>query len=482
MQNSFFGATNSVQHWYESTSDNQVSVSGSVFGYYDSSYAPTACSNTGDVLGRFLAEAATDAARDGYKSADYDHLVVYTPRISMCGFSGTAWVGANGVLLNGTSSASTAEHELGHNLGLWHAGSCASANVTSSCVSDYGDVTDVMGASTANHGFNAEHKRMIGWLPQSEVATVTAGTHTIALTSSTHPLQPGTTEEIVIPRGDGTSYFVERRTSEGYDNGLDNVYVRLITRVNTDDTIIFDPVPSSPSAGLGSGETYVDTAKHITIATLSNNAGDPTASVKVCIGTCGSTPPTTTTSVPPITDAVTVSVAKGRVHVIGTSGNDVVHLTTKNSRRYVDATGAPVTAGAGCKVDPTATIPTVMCREAVWSAALGAGDDKVIVSGRTRSFLDGGPGNDTFVGGTGADTLCRWRRLRHGRLPRPPRHERRDRRGTALGREGRARRDRQRHRAGAAAVLSGARRRGGRSPASLQPDVFSWRFSWSRSC
>ena len=295
-QNSFFGATNSVKNWYESTSDNQVSVSGSVFGYYDSSYAPTACSNTGDVLGRFLTEAATDAARDGYKAADYDHIVVYTPRISICGFSGTAWVGANGVLLNGTISASTAEHELGHNLGLWHAGSCAGANVTSSCVSDYGDMTDVMGASTANHGFNAEHKRMIGWLPQSEIATVTAGTHTIALTSSTHPLQPGTTEEIVIPRGDGTSYFVERRTSEGYDNGLDNVYVRVITRVNTDDTIIFDPVPSSPSAGLGPGETYVDSAKHITIATLSNNAADPTASVKVCIGSCGGIPPTTATT------------------------------------------------------------------------------------------------------------------------------------------------------------------------------------------
>ena len=94
------------------------------------------------------------------------------------------------------------------------------------------------------------------------------------------------------------------------------------------------------------------------------------------------------------------------MHVIGTSGNDVVHLMTKNSRRYVDAAGAPVTAGTGCKVDPNATIPTVICREAVWSAALGAGDDTVIVRGKTRSFLDGGPGNDTFVGGTGADTFA----------------------------------------------------------------------------
>ena len=69
------------------------------------------------------------------------------------------------------------EHELGHNLGLMHAGesACGSAAVTAGCVIAYADPTDVMGDPSVNHGFSAEHKFMLGWIPASEVQTVTTG-------------------------------------------------------------------------------------------------------------------------------------------------------------------------------------------------------------------------------------------------------------------------------------------------------------------
>ena len=46
-----------------------------------------------------------------------------------------------------------------------------------------------MGDPSLNHGYSAEHKYMLGWIPASEVRTVTTGTATIALTASENPLR-----------------------------------------------------------------------------------------------------------------------------------------------------------------------------------------------------------------------------------------------------------------------------------------------------
>ena len=212
MQSTMFGATKSVANWFAQTSGGQVKVTGAVYGYFG---GVRSCD-----LATELAAGAAAAAQSGYVAANYDNLVVYTPSQS-CGFSGMGWIGASGAFLSGDASQGVIEHELGHNLGLMHAGAyaCGAAAPTGSCLLDYGDPTDVMGDQTLNHGLSAEHKYMLGWIPASEVRTVTAGTQTIALTASENPLVAGSTELIHVRAADGTLFAVDRRASLGYDAG-----------------------------------------------------------------------------------------------------------------------------------------------------------------------------------------------------------------------------------------------------------------------
>ena len=218
-----FGATNSVANWYAQTSGGQVGVTGTVYGYYD---GVRSCD-----LATELRVAAAAASHDGYVASNYTNLVVYTPDQG-CNFSGIAWIGANGVFLNGTAAPGVIEHELGHNLGLLHAGAyrCATGSMSAACLVDYGDPTDVMGDPTLDHGYSAEHKYQLGWIPASEVRTVTTGTQTIALTASENPLVAGSTELIHVRAADGTLFAIDRRASVGYDVGLSGVWIRDVAR------------------------------------------------------------------------------------------------------------------------------------------------------------------------------------------------------------------------------------------------------------
>ena len=271
MRASTFGASNSVASWFSETSGGQVAVIGTVFGYYNGL-------KTCD-LAKQLASAAAAAKAGGYVAADFDHLVVYTPQ-QPCDFGGIGWVGQNGVFLNGEIAPGLMEHELGHNLGLWHAGqyACASAKLSAGCLTVYGDDTDVMGDPYSNHGYNAVHKYTLGWIPASEVRTVTSGTQTIALTASENPVVAGAVELILVRAADGARYAIDRRASVGYDTGLSGVWIRKVASVNTDDTELLH------NGALPAGAVFTDAAHHVTIATLTD-AG-PTASVRVCVGIC----------------------------------------------------------------------------------------------------------------------------------------------------------------------------------------------------
>jgi hypothetical protein len=271
VKSSTFGPSNSVASWFSETSGEQVAVTGSVFGWYS---GVKSCD-----LAKQLAAAAAAAKKGGYVASHFDHLVVYTPP-QACDFGGIGWVGQNGVFLNGDVAPGLMEHELGHNLGLWHAGQydCSNAKLAAACLTVYGDDTDVMGNPYANHGYNAVHKFALGWIPAAEVRNVTAGTQTIALTASETPVVAGAIELIQVRTADGARYAVDRRASVGYDTGISGVWVRKLASVNSDDTELVR------SGALAAGSTFNDTIHHVTIQTLSDSG--PTASVRVCVGPC----------------------------------------------------------------------------------------------------------------------------------------------------------------------------------------------------
>ena len=184
------------------------------------------------------------------------------------------------MFLNGSTTPGLMEHELGHNLGLWHAGrfACGAAPFSAKCLNVYGDPTDVMGDPYSNHGYSAEHKYALGWIPDAEVRTVTSGTQTIPLTASEDPLVAGSIELIHVRATDGTLYAIDRRASVGYDAGLSGVWIRRVASMSTDDTELVR------GDALGAGAAFTDLVHHVTIKTVSDSG--PRASVRVCVGPC----------------------------------------------------------------------------------------------------------------------------------------------------------------------------------------------------
>jgi hypothetical protein len=146
-------------------------------------------------------EAAAEAA--GYSVASYDRVVYVVPRIA-CPWLAVG-VGRQ-VMLNGTLSAWTIVHELGHTYGLAHAYSKACK--TGSCSHDeYGDPFSPMGHGLVD--FSAYEKVVLGWIqPVGRVER--AGSYSIGRTD----LPGATPEALVIPTGAGEYWFEQRPEAE----------------------------------------------------------------------------------------------------------------------------------------------------------------------------------------------------------------------------------------------------------------------------
>lgn len=148
-------------------------------------------------LGVILADARNAAAAQGYDYTDYnlDVLVTSDPGFS---YAGRAYIGAQGLhLVQGYTSLRTAGHELGHNLGLYHANYWRTdatlpfgkdtipggyvADIANSERIEYGHYFSLMSAQygaeiddpTKPHYAPAE-KTALGWLSGSEVRYVSS--------------------------------------------------------------------------------------------------------------------------------------------------------------------------------------------------------------------------------------------------------------------------------------------------------------------
>src|SRR5215470_4868412 len=225
-----------------------------------------------------------------------------------CGWAGLAYVGWGHAWSNNYNALWVYGHELGHNFGLWHAGSvgCGSQVLGGSCgASEYGDPFDVMGNIRPMH-FNAMQKSRLNWIPGSSVKTHTSGTQTYQLS----PIETGnqTTYAIKIPTSIANrTYWIEYRQPIGFDSALSGVpnlgaQVRVASPFETtsgsDDTEIVDMTPGSgggfdDSALLATAPSYVDSATGVTITVNSATPGaNGVLSVTVAMG--GKTNTTTT--------------------------------------------------------------------------------------------------------------------------------------------------------------------------------------------
>merc|ERR1719316_2592622 len=106
-----------------------------------------------------------------YRFDDYDLVYTISPQQAPTGTKGVAWVGAKGAMCNGCEEISenfqvmVAVHELGHNLGLWHA---------SSKSLEYGNVFDWMGnyPDVTGLSFGLGYKLRLHWTPMGAVRRI----------------------------------------------------------------------------------------------------------------------------------------------------------------------------------------------------------------------------------------------------------------------------------------------------------------------
>jgi hypothetical protein len=394
-----FTGDDSVNAFLSESSFGRVGLVGDVFGWHTIDESSARC--------RFerWAEAAREAALqdDGDDDDDsYQHYVFVFPQVRSCGWAGMAELPGTNTWINGELTVRVVGHELGHNLGAYHASAlrCVADGrpvaVSDTCThEEYGDPFDIMGGG-ARHT-SAWNKAKLGWLPASNLATATAsGTFTLtaqeALTAEVQLLR--------IPWGKtGLFYYLELRQPFGsfFDNfgaadpAVNGISLRLAPDYqNADRSSLIDTNPTTPGfedAPLGMGRTFADPAHGVWIVNRGVTAGR--ATVEVSLGA----PPADAqeTTAPPrrpqvggrVRGTTRADVLTG-ARLFGLAGNDVLRgLAGLPGRDTLHGgTGRDVLRGGP---GPDTLLARDGARDAVWC---GPGRDAVVVDPGDRVGRD----------------------------------------------------------------------------------------------
>lgn len=246
---------------------------------------------------------AYDAANGGAGTYDpdrYDRWIVLFKRMPAYTFGGQAQLVGPQVRLNGTISATTAAHELGHTQGLRHAhywlpsgalGSGPGVHV------EYGDIFDNMGGGGVPNGhFGAPEKAQLGYLDADAVATVSVtGTYRVARHDHS---EAGAVRGLKLVAGDlGYEYWVEhRQLGPGSFNSaqLDRLRTGVLLHwgpgkapkfTSGPGSYLIDSTPGSAGgasdAPLHLGEAFTDPDAGLTIKPLAVGGSAPNEYVEV---------------------------------------------------------------------------------------------------------------------------------------------------------------------------------------------------------
>ena len=310
-QSLLFGTTSSYE--YE-TSYQQTTLTGTVAGWFTLATTSAACD-----FNAIAQQAQAAAQQAGYVLANYARLVYIFPSAS-CSWWGLGTVGGTPshawIHTKWGLSLNVLGHELGHNLGLFHAHSldCGYATLTATgcSASEYGDVFDLMGNNVGGH-YSAYQKERLGWLDAAGSPPITtvpaiAGTATFDIAPLEDALN-GLPRALKIPRttacGVASEWlYVESRRAKGYDaflatnaNVLSGVLVHKVTDGVVDSGYLLDMTAATTSwsdAALPAGSSFTDPVSGVKIATVSAGASGARVAVTFPTASCTRAAPNVT--------------------------------------------------------------------------------------------------------------------------------------------------------------------------------------------
>lgn len=325
-----FTDSKSVAAYYQEATFGTLSVSGTVIPSAGRWYAADLGTGTCN-YSRWREIGDAFASASGVNVLSYDHVIYVVDKPNpWCNWAGMAYVPGRLVWINGwrepqTTNVKILAHELGHNLGRWHAKALNCSDSSGNRVSfkgvyswnyypyvgdyyhncgavEYGDLFDVMGVDwrqtvTARH-FNAKYKDYFGLLSASNKYAVTRPSRVVVTLAPIERSNSGY-QMIAIPiKGLGAiaptltwkGFVLEARTAYGFDNFgptdpvVHGVNIRFY---DTGESFLIDTTPETPSfedATLLVGRTFTIPDQGITLRVRYQTAAGDIA-VEVCADT-----------------------------------------------------------------------------------------------------------------------------------------------------------------------------------------------------
>ena len=289
-----FSGTPSVDKLYQETSWGQLWWPADTNGNGTPDVYRVAINDAGNdcdtATWRSLADGAATLA--GATLGLYQHRVYVLPSMVACSWAGYAQVGCGAncwAMVSTCDRGDVYAHELGHNLGMYHASFDVDGNgaVDASCPwgawsggGEYCDDSDFMGISTnVWRQTNGPHKNQMGWLPAGDVVTVSSsGTFALA-PLETDPAATGLPLLLRVARPvSGGFYDLSYRRGVGFDANMRANYANR-TSIHTapgGNTLLVKFI--------GDGEVFADATNGVTITQVSHDATAAQLAVSMSCG------------------------------------------------------------------------------------------------------------------------------------------------------------------------------------------------------
>jgi hypothetical protein len=181
-------------------------------------------------------DALAQLTAEGFSSNNFDVITFYMPQnIPGCNFGGVAYVGGRTSWLR-SSSPGVMAHELGHNYGVWHAGTDSNNDDVQD--TEYGDYSCVMGSPSALVTMNAVHRMALGWVPSNAVGSFSCASGSCSESFTVYDLQAtpssavsngGVTVVQTDRMGRSGNYFISYRAGTGLDGNMGSSFIGKVS-------------------------------------------------------------------------------------------------------------------------------------------------------------------------------------------------------------------------------------------------------------